>query len=96
VDRTELFEQGKPSKEDGNAADALASLQKYFDEDFETVAAQPPLTGVDGGQLEASTKTEFNLFSTGDGTRKISLSESSTEGLRHPSQRPVHHYLVDP
>jgi hypothetical protein len=78
--------------------DALASLQRHFG--FDVKAILPPLpmetTNEDGATGSTSTLEEFNLFSTGAGPAKVSITEQTYEVPLVNRCRPREHYFTDP
>jgi len=88
-----------PAVDLGNDADALAALQKYFeDDDFESFADTTPSRSVlpDDNSAVAIEGAEFNLFSTEDGTRKVSLSEPKLDVPLVNQRRPSDYYFITP
>jgi len=74
-------------------SDAIASLQRIFDCD---VAEPPTLPQISAEEQEPTDITEFNLYSTGSGLSKVSLTESPYQVPLVNRTRPREYYFPDP
>ena len=81
-----------------NQSDAIASLEKLFEFDIESYLHPTSLVSA---QTDPTTSTdtvlnEFNLFSTGSGPTRVSLTEPSFQVHLANITRPREYYFTDP
>lgn len=98
VSRADIFSDGTPSAGSGEAADALAALNSYFDTDVNDSLLPSRLDTTPSGTTPRVTTvpTEFNLFSNANGIKKVSLCEPGFTVPEVIQQRPREYYFTDP